>query len=107
MAKKKASGTVSTTDYRHTGEKRTNIPPAKIAAEGKVPRVPKVPYHYSPHLPPKLQFDPTGAPDKLPQLLQEAQRRTLTSAEARELAEALRTQEPWLEWAAKREKRGF
>ena len=107
MAKKKSNGTVNTADYRHTGEKRTNIPPAKIAAEGKVPRVREVRYQYSPHLPPKLQFDPTGASDKLPELLQEAQRRALTAAETRQLAEALRTQEPWLEWAAKREKRDF
>jgi len=45
MAKKTRNTDVKTTDYRHTGEKRTNIPPAKIAAEGKVPRVPKVRYH--------------------------------------------------------------
>ena len=54
-----------TTDYRHTGEKRKNIPPAKIAAEGIVPRVPKVRYYYNPHLPPVLRFDSTGEADKV------------------------------------------
>ena len=112
MPKKKSSGTqgqLETVDFRHTGEKRPNIPPAKIAGEGKVPRVPKAKYHYSPHLPPVLRFDPTGAPDKLPDLLAEAQKRPLKPEEARQLAEALRTQEPWLEWATKREQheKGF
>ena len=39
--KKTRNAGVTTADYRHTGEKRKNIPPAKIAAEGKVPRVAK------------------------------------------------------------------
>jgi adenine-specific DNA-methyltransferase len=95
------------TDYRFEKAKRKNNPPAKIAAEGTVPLLAKIPYSYSPRLSPKLQFDPTGAPDKLPELLVEAQRRPLTADEAKQLAEALRTQEPWLEWAGKREKRGF
>jgi adenine-specific DNA-methyltransferase len=47
------SGGVSTTDYRHKGAKRPNIPPAKIAAEGKVPSVPRARYYYNPHLPPR------------------------------------------------------
>ena len=32
--------------YRHKGEKRRNIPPAAIAAEGKVPAAPKLSYSY-------------------------------------------------------------
>ena len=112
MANKRSSrthGQLETVDFRHTDEKRKNIPPAKIAAEGKVPRVPKAKYHYSPHLPPVLRFDPTGAPDKLPELLAEAQRRPLKPEEAKLLAAALRKQEPWLEWATKREQheKGF
>lgn len=102
-----APGMDKVTDYRFEKAKRKNNPPAKIAAEGTVPLLSKIPYSYSPRLSPKLQFDPTGAPDKLPELLKEAQRRALTANEAKELAEALRTQEPWLEWAGKREKRGF
>jgi adenine-specific DNA-methyltransferase len=104
----RGTGTLdNVTDYRHDEATRKNNPPAKIAAEGTVPLMPKIQYAYSPRLAPKLQFDPTGAPDKLPELLQEAQRRPLTDAEANELAGALRTQEPWLEWAGKREKRSF
>lgn len=106
---KKTHSEMKTTDYRHTGEKRINIPPAKIAAEGKVPTVPKVRYSYSSHRPPVLQFDPGGKADRLPELIADAGRRPLTAAEQKILAEALRTQQPWLEWAGKREQheRGF
>jgi adenine-specific DNA-methyltransferase len=94
-------------DYRHDEATRKNNPPAKIAAEGTVPILPKIRYEYSPRLSPVLRFDPTGAPDALPELLKEAQSRALTADETRQLAEALRNQEPWLEWASKREKRHF
>jgi len=57
----------ATADYRHTQEKRTNIPPAKIAGEGRAPKIEKARYHYSPHLPPVLRFDPSGAADRLPE----------------------------------------
>jgi adenine-specific DNA-methyltransferase len=97
----KKSGGVKSADYRHTTEKRTNIPPAAIAAEGKVPRVPKVRYGYSPHLPPQLRFDPTGKADQIPGLIAEAGRRTLTEKEQRQLTEAIENQQPWLEWSAK------
>jgi adenine-specific DNA-methyltransferase len=103
MAKKTLNNKVTTADYRHTREKRTNIPPAKIAAEGKVPRVAKVRYHYSPHLPPALQFDPSGKVDKIAELLSDAGKRPLTESEQRLLADAVRSQQPWLEWAGKRE----
>src|SRR5215471_10900368 len=98
-----------TADYRHTQEKRTNIPPAKIAAEGPVPKVPSVRYEYNPHLPPVLRSDPTGSADRLPDLIAEAGRRPLKPDEQRLLGEALRQHEPWLEWAAKREQheKGF
>src|SRR5205823_11316179 len=62
---------------------------------------------YSPRRTPKLQFDPTGRPDQLPELLATGRRRALTEDEARVLAEALRNEEPWLEWAGKRETRKF
>lgn len=94
-------------DYRHEAVKRKNNPPAKIAAEGVVPLVPKIEYFYSPRRPPSLQFDPTGKPDQLPELLAVARQRALNEEEAKMLAEALRSQEPWLEWAGKREARKF
>jgi hypothetical protein len=107
MAKKKTTtggdslGNVE--DYRHKGAKRKNNPPAKLAAEGTVPAMPKIEYSYSPRRPPTLRFDATGHADRLPELLADATRRKLTDEEARVLAEALRTHEPWLEWAGKQE----
>ena len=38
MAKKTRNGEMKTTDYRHTGEKRTNNPPARIAAGARCRR---------------------------------------------------------------------
>jgi adenine-specific DNA-methyltransferase len=94
-------------DYRHESATRKNNPPAKIAAEGTVPVVPKAQYAYSPRRPPALRFDPRGGPDTLPELLDKATREPLTRDEARLLAEALRAHEPWLEWATKAEKKWF
>ncbi len=94
-------------DYRHETVTRKNNPPAKIAAEGLVPAVPKIKYSYSPHLAPVLRFDKTGGADKLSELLEEAKRRPLTGDETQALAQALRTHEPWLEWAGKQEAKGF
>src|SRR5438270_9620737 len=85
------------TDYRFPDATRKNNPPAKIAAEGHVPLVPKAEYTYSPRGPPELRFDPTGRRDALPELLAIARERKLTEAEAWTLAEALRVHEPWLE----------
>lgn len=112
MTRRKGSNAtpkVKTADYRYTREKRTNIPPAKIAAEGAVPKVPKARYHYSPHLPPVLRFDPTGSADRLPEVIAEAGRRPLRVEEQRVLADFVRQHEPWLEWATKREQheKGF
>jgi len=98
--RKQTQTTVET--YRHD-ETRKNIPPAKIAAEGQVPLVPKAQYRYSPRRPPTLRFDREGKPDALPELLRQAKRRPLTDDEAKLLAEALRDHEPWLEWAEKQE----
>lgn len=107
MAKRKngSQGDLNVGDYRHSGAKRKNNPPAKIASEGNVPSVPKTEYYYSPRRPPALQFDPDGKPDHLSELLATASERKLADDEIKLLAEALRTQEPWLEWAGKREKR--
>jgi len=98
----KADG-VKTTDYRHTKEKRRNIPPAKIAAEGKVPQVPKARYYYNPHMPPALRFDPTGEADGVNELVYESARRPLRPEEVTKVAEAVKHYGPWLEWAGKRE----
>lgn len=106
-AKKQSAALDNVSEYRHEEATRKNNPPAKIAAEGVVPLMPKIKYEYSPRLAPALRFDPTGAPDKLPELLAVAKKRPLKDEELKMLTEALRTQEPWLEWAGKREKRHF
>src|ERR1022692_4226573 len=100
-------GLKNVSDYRFPEATRKNNPPAKIAAEGYVPLVPKAEYLYSPRRPPELRFDPTGRADELPELLAKATKQKLTEAEAWALAEALRVHEPWLEWAGKRETRSF
>lgn len=107
MARRKQTDATPVEDYRHDAATRKNNPPARLAAEGTVPVLPKATYSYSPRLPPALRFDTTGAADRLPALLEEATRRALTPEEARILADALRQQEPWLEWAGKRELPGF
>ncbi|MEQ9097361.1 MAG: site-specific DNA-methyltransferase [Phycisphaerales bacterium] len=110
MAKKKRSsksgGSTTTADYRHTKDKRANNPPAKIAAEGVVPALPKARYAYSPHRPPTLRFDPDG---EYVALLEKARQQPLSDEEAATLRAALEAREPWLEWAEKAEQhqRGF
>jgi adenine-specific DNA-methyltransferase len=114
MAKKQKSTTTpagnglkNVSDYRFPEVTWKNNPPAKIAAEGYVPLIPKTEYLYSPRRPPELRFDPTGRADELPELLAKATKQKLTEAEAWTLAEALRVNEPWLEWAGKRENKSF
>jgi len=76
MAKKQKSTTApglkNVSDYRFPEATRKNNPPAKIAAEGYVPLIPKGEYLYSPRRPPELRFDPTGRADELPELLARA-----------------------------------
>jgi adenine-specific DNA-methyltransferase len=93
-------------DYRFDAA-RKNIPPAGLAAQGKLAEPRRIRYDYDPHRPPLLRFDASGAADRLPELLETARQRALTDEEARWLAEALRNRQPWLEWAGKREQRSF
>jgi adenine-specific DNA-methyltransferase len=93
-------------DYRFDAA-RKNIPPAGLAAQGKLAEARRIRYDYDPHRPPLLRFDASGAADRVPELLETARRRALTEEEARLLAEALRDRQPWLEWAGKREQRFF
>ena len=53
--------------YQHDAT-RKNIPPAGLAAHGKVAREPQQRYSYDPHLPPVLRFDDTGETDHLPRI---------------------------------------
>ena len=96
-----------TQDYRHESATRKNNPPAGIASHGRVHEQPKQVYAYNPHLPPCLQFDESGDADRLPELLQKAQRGPLSADEVQILAEALKNHSPWLEWAGKQEVESF
>jgi Adenine specific DNA methylase Mod len=112
MARRKKSDTPTTdtdlavADYRFDA-KRKNNPPAGLAAQGKVQQAPRIRYEYNPHLPPVLRFDASGKADALPELLQAARQRPLNAEEVAQLAAALKRFEPWLEWAGKREAKGF
>jgi adenine-specific DNA-methyltransferase len=105
-AKSPKSAKAPVADYRHAA-KRKNLPPAGLAASGEIKETPKLQFAYNPHLPPRLRSDPTGKADALPELLREATTRKLTRDEAKIVAEALRRQEPWLEWSGKQEKKAF
>ena len=95
---------LNVSDYRYDATRKNN-PPAKIAAEGRIPLIPTIQYPYSPRLDPVLRSDPTGKADQLPELLEAARERPLTDKETRILAEALHNHQPWLEWAGKRKAR--
>lgn len=92
--------------YRHA-EKRTNIPPAGLSAQGRIEQRPKVLFSHDPHLPPELRFDETGRADDLLPLLEKARHNNLADDEFEILANALKSHQPWLEWAGKREQYGF
>ena len=79
--RRRRNGGVKTADYRHTREKRTNIPPAKIAAEGKVPKVAKVRYRLQPAPPAGSAVRSDRSGGRSPSLIAEAGRRAFTAVE--------------------------
>ena len=110
MARKKRTDNKPDTevkDYRHEDATRKNNPPAGIASHAKIREKPKQVYAYNPHLPPVLRFDESGESDRLPSLLEKAQRAPLSVDEVQILAAALRHHDPWLEWAGKQEAKSF
>ena len=60
MARKKGNtgSEQKVVDYRYDDERRKNIPPAGLAAQGKIRKKPKIRYAYNPHIPPILRFHP-------------------------------------------------
>ena len=102
MARTRRTSEVKTEAYRHTGDKRKNIPSAKIASEGKIPQVKKARYYYSPHLSPELRFDPTGEADRMLSVA-EAAKEYATGTYKAKLEAAIQKNQPWLEWAGKKE----
>ncbi len=102
---RKSKKTVETTDFRHGSAKRTNIPPAKIAGEGKVPDIGKQKYAYSPHLSPVLRFDPEGRADKVREIVEKACGGKSLTAKEQEILRAVGAnwENPSLEWSGKKE----
>jgi adenine-specific DNA-methyltransferase len=111
MAGKKKRSSTTVTDYQYPDKTRKNIPPAGLAAQGKLKDQPKIQYSYNPHLPPVLRFDASGQTDQLTEraeaLLNKATREPLTQEERDFLAQALQARQPWLEWSGKRERDSF
>jgi adenine-specific DNA-methyltransferase len=60
-AKVAANAETAVLDYRHDEAKRKNIPPAGLAAQGKVRETPKIKYAYDSQLPPVLELDGNDA----------------------------------------------
>ena len=95
------------TDYRFPEATRKNNPPAKIAAEGtyRSCRRSSIRTALAPPARPALRRDRSdrqvaGTPGH-------GEAADLDGRRGSALAEALRTHEPWLEWAGKREARSF
>lgn len=95
------------TTHTHATAERLNIPEA-TEAKAKVPKDKKPTYRYSPHLSPKLQFDPTGSWDKVTALIEKTIAGEALSADEAAILRAAIQQgsQPWLEWASKQEREG-
>jgi len=106
MAKKRsASKPIEVETYRHATSSRKNIPPAKIAGEGKIPAVQKAKYGYSAHLSPELRFDTSGKCDRVSEIIERAiSGQKLTNDEADILRGIAGTvSQTYLEWSGKKE----
>ena len=105
MARKKATKRVEVENYSHNGSSRKNIPPAKIAGEGEIPKTKKAVYSYSPHLPPHLRFDSAGGSDRLASIVEKACAGNTLSTKEQEILRAIarNAEQPWLEWSGKLE----
>ncbi|MEX1184614.1 MAG: DNA methyltransferase [Gemmatimonadota bacterium] len=94
-------------DYRHDDATRKNIPPAGLAAQGRVRAAPGLRYAYDPHLPPVLRFDATARAEYLDALIGRAIGGTLSEEDGALLRELMGSGAPWLEWSGKREAHEF
>ena len=105
-----AAGAV--TNYQYPSAARKNLPPAGLASRSVVQETEKTRLSYDPHLSPVLVFDTTSETDQLTgeleALLVRAKTGPLSPEDIQVLSDALlRSRQPWLEWAGKREKRWF
>lgn len=93
------------TEFKYPDAKRKNLPPAGSPPGERVAEQPKVKFAFDPHRTPELRFNEDLARCRV--LLEKATRQGLTKDEAAELAAHLETEQPWLEWAGKREQPHF
>lgn len=96
---------VPVTRFEYPDGKRKHIPPSGEMATNKVREEAKVKFAYDPHRTPALRFNGRVARGR--ELLEKATRTNLQREEAAELAQLLESEQPWLEWAGKREQTHF
>ena len=101
--KNPASPSTAPKAFTHDSSTRTGLPAGGTAGKAPVPKAPKKKYWYNPHLSPVLRHDPTGKADRILALVEKAGREPLNAEEKKLLEEALRNNQPWLEWSGKRE----
>jgi adenine-specific DNA-methyltransferase len=96
---------IPVTQFKYPDAKRKHIPPSGEMATNKVREEPKVTFAYDPHRTPALRFNERVAHCR--ELLEKSTRTSLQREEAAELAALLEAEQPWLEWAGKREQTHF
>jgi adenine-specific DNA-methyltransferase len=93
------------TQHRHADATRKNLPPAGGDAQQEVGHEQKIVYTFDPHRSPELRFN--GQIGRLKDLLVKATQEKLSAEEAAEFAQLIESEQPWLEWAGKRENPNF
>ena len=104
-APKAAAPAVPFTQHRHADATRKNLPPAGGDAQQEVGHEQKIVYSFDPHRSPELRFN--GQIGRLKDLLVKATQEKLSAEEAAEFAKLIESEQPWLEWAGKRENPNF
>ena len=93
------------TQHRHADATRKNLPPAGGDAQQEVGHEQKIVYAFDPHRSPELRFN--GQIGRLKDLLVKATQEKLSAEDAAEFAKLIESEQPWLEWAGKRENPNF
>ena len=104
-APKAEAPAVPFTQHRHADATRKNLPPAGGDAQQEVGHEQKIVYSFDPHRSPELRFN--GQIGRLKDLLVKATQEKLSTEEAAEFAQLIESEQPWLEWAGKRENPNF
>lgn len=104
-APKSEAPAVPFTQHRHADATRKNLPPAGGDAQQEVGHEQKIVYAFDPHRSPELRFN--GQIGRLKDLLVKATQEKLSAEEAAEFAKLIESEQPWLEWAGKRENPNF